>query len=213
MEAILTTITQLGWLAVLIVIFAESGLMVGFFLPGDSLLFVAGTLVQREIFSVPIGVFVTCLFFAAALGNTTGYFLGKKFGRRLFSRPDSRFFRHEYLMQAEKFYEKNGPKAIILAMFIPIVRAFAPVVAGIAQMSYRKFIVFNLIGAFIWVNLFTLLGYFAGDIIERLGINVELAALVIILISLLPGIIHLLQQPEYRAKLRHHAGRITRRKK
>lgn len=211
MEAILHFITHLGWLAVIGVIFAESGLMVGFFLPGDSLLFVSGTLVQREIFHVPILLFIACLFIAAVCGNTTGYLIGKKYGRRLFSRPDSRFFRHEFLVQAEKFYEKNGSKAIIIAMFIPIVRAFAPVVAGIARMPYRRFVTFNIIGAAVWVSLFTLLGYYIGNIIEKLGINVELAALIVIFISLLPGIIHLLQEPEYRAKIKHHAKRITRR--
>ena len=212
MEALLHLITNFGWLAVLAVIFAESGLMVGFFLPGDSLLFVSGTLVQRGIFHVNIWWFLVLLFIAAVAGNSAGYYLGKKFGRKLFTRPDSRFFRHEYLMQAEKFYEKNGPKTIMLAMFVPIVRAFSPVVAGIARMPYRKFILFNVAGAFIWVGAFTLLGYYAGRIIEKLGINVEVAALVVIFLSLLPGVIHLLQQPEYRAKIKHHARRITRRR-
>ena len=210
MEALLHLITNFGWLAVLAVIFAESGLMVGFFLPGDSLLFVSGTLVQRGIFHVNIWWFLVLLFIAAVAGNSAGYYLGKKFGRKLFTRPDSRFFRHEYLMQAEKFYEKNGPKTIMLAMFVPIVRAFSPVVAGIARMPYRKFILFNIAGAFIWVGAFTLLGYYAGRIIEKLGINVEVAALVVIFLSLLPGVIHLLQQPEYRAKIKHHARRAFR---
>ncbi len=208
MEALLHFITHFGWLAVLAVIFAESGLMVGFFLPGDSLLFVSGTLVQRDIFKVDIWVFVICLFLAAVIGNSLGYGIGKKFGRKLFTRPDSRFFRHEYLVQAEKFYEKNGSKAIMIAMFVPIVRAFSPVVAGIAHMPYRKFITFNLIGAAIWISTFTLLGYYAGNIIEQLGINVEIAALVVIFLSLLPGIIHVLQQPEYRQKAKAQAKRI-----
>jgi membrane-associated protein len=201
-EGLLHLITHFGWLAVLAVIFAESGLMVGFFLPGDSLLFISGTLVERGIFKIDIWVFVVCLFVAAVLGNSLGYAVGKKFGRKLFTRPDSRFFRHEYLMQAEKFYEQKGSKTIILAMFIPIVRAFSPVVAGIAHMPYRKFVTFNIIGAALWISLFTLLGYYAGNIIEKLGINVEMAALIVILLSLLPGIIHVLQQPEYRQKIK-----------
>jgi len=210
-EALLHLITHFGWLAVLAVIFAESGLMVGFFLPGDSLLFISGTLVERGIFKVDIWIFVACLFLAAVVGNSVGYYIGKKFGRKLFTRPDSRFFRHEYLIQAEKFYEKNGSKTIILAMFIPIVRAFSPVVAGIAHMPYRKFVTFNIIGAAVWVSLFTLLGYYAGNIIEKLGINVEAAALIVIFLSLLPGVVHVLQQPEYRQKIRHQARRVTRR--
>lgn len=212
MEALLEFITHFGWLAVMLVIFAESGLMVGFFLPGDSLLFVSGTLVQRGIFDVNIWLFLACLFVAAVAGNSTGYYLGRKFGRKLFRKPDSRFFRHEYLVQAEKFYERNGSKTIVIAMFIPIVRAFAPVVAGIAHMSYKRFVTFNVLGAAIWTSSFVLLGYAAGDIIERTGINIEIAALVIIFLSLLPGIIHLMKEPENRAKLKYHARRVTRRR-
>lgn len=216
MEALLNFITSFGWVAVLAVIFAESGLMVGFFLPGDSLLFIAGTLVQQQIFSVNIYLFVALLFLAAVAGNSTGFFIGRKVGRRLFSRPDSRFFRQEHLQMAEKFYEKNGSKAIVLAMFIPIVRAFSPVVAGIAHMPYRTFVTFNVIGALVWTSSFTLLGYFAGDIIERLGINIEVAALIIIFLSLLPGLAHVLSEPENRAKIRNHArtqvNRIRRKK-
>jgi membrane-associated protein len=202
MEALLELITHYGWLAVVAVIFAESGLMVGFFLPGDSLLFVAGTLVQREVFHVNIFLFVTLLFLAAVLGNSTGYLIGRKFGRKLFQRPDSRFFRHEYLMQAEAFYEKNGSKTIILAMFVPIVRAFSPVVAGIAHMAYQKFLLFNIIGAAVWTGGFTLLGYYAGNLIEKTGINIEIAALIVIFLSLLPGIVHVLKEPEHRARIK-----------
>ena len=212
-EALLHFITQFGWLAVLIVIFAESGLMVGFFLPGDSLLFVSGTLVQQGIFNVDIRLFVLCLFLAAITGNSLGYLIGRKYGRKLFSRPNSRFFRQELLAQAEKFYEKNGPKAIVIAMFVPVVRAFSPVVAGIAHMPYKKFLVYNVTGAAIWVGGFTLLGYFAGGVIEELGINVEVAALIVIFLSILPGIIHLLREPEQRAKIVHHVKRVAKRGK
>lgn len=213
MEALLHFITDFGWLAVILVIFAESGLMVGFFLPGDSLLFVAGTLVQRGIFDVNIAVFIVCLFIAAVLGNSTGYLIGRRFGRRLFNEPSNRFFRQEYLLQAESFYAKHGSKTVVLAMFIPIVRAFAPVVAGIAHMPYKKFVTFNLLGAAVWTTSFTLLGYAAGDVIERLGINIEIAVLIIIFLSLLPGIIHVLKEPEHRANLRSRAQRAFRRNK
>ncbi len=205
MEGLLHFITGYGWLAVLIVIFAESGLMVGFFLPGDSLLFIAGTLVQQQIFHINIYLFVAMLFLAAVVGNSCGYYIGRKFGRRMFQKPDSRFFRQEFLQQAEKFYEKNGSKAIVLAMFVPIVRAFSPVVAGIAHMPYRTFITFNVLGAALWTGIFTLLGYFAGNIIEEMGINIEVAALIIIFLSLLPGVAHVLSEPENRAKIKHHA--------
>lgn len=212
MEALLNFITSFGWIAVILVIFAESGLMFGFFLPGDSLLFVAGTLVQQQVFNVNIFLFVLMLFLAAVAGNGTGYMIGRKFGRRLFQKPNSRFFRQEYLEQAEKFYKKNGPKAIVLAMFIPIIRAFSPVIAGIAHMPYKTFVSFNIFGALLWTSSFTLLGYFAGGVIEKLGINIEVAALIIILLSLLPGVAHVLSEPENRTKLKHHAKRVIRRK-
>lgn len=212
MEALLNFITHFGWLAVIAVIFAESGLMFGFFLPGDSLLFVSGTLVQQGIFQVNVWIFILLLWCAAIAGNSTGYYIGRKFGRKLFRKPDSRFFRQEYLQQAETFYEKNGSKTIVIAMFVPIVRAFAPVVAGIAHMSYRKFVLFNVMGALVWVSSFTLLGYFAGSVIEQYHINIEVAALVIIFLSLLPGIIHVLKEPENRQKIRHRVRRTIRRR-
>lgn len=217
MEKLLNIITNLGPLAVIVVIFAESGLMAGFFLPGDSLLFIAGTLVHQQIFHINIFVYVVLLFAAAVAGNTTGYFIGRKVGHRLFSRPDSRFFRQEYLRMTEKFYKDNGSKAIVLAMFVPIVRAFSPVVAGISHMPYRTFVTFNIIGAAIWTSGFTFLGYFAGGLIEKLGINIDAAALIIIILSLLPGLAHVLKEPENRAKIKHHikrqTSRIVRRKK
>lgn len=212
MEALLEFITHFGWLAVIAVIFAESGLMVGFFLPGDSLLFVSGTLVQQEIFQVNVWLFIVLLWCAAVAGNSTGYYLGRRFGRKLFRKPDSRFFRQEYLQQAEIFYEQNGSKTIVIAMFVPIVRAFAPVVAGIAHMSYRKFVLFNVMGALVWVSSFVLLGYFAGRVIEQYHINIEVAALIIIFLSLLPGIIHVLKEPENRQRIRHRVKRTLKRK-
>jgi len=212
MEALLNFITSFGWIAVVGVIFSETGLMVGFFLPGDSLLFTAGFLVQQQIFPINIHVFVLLLFLASVLGNSTGYMFGHKVGRRLFQREDSRFFRQEYLQRAEEFYEKHGSKTIILAMFVPIVRTFTPIVAGISKMSYRKFLIFNIIGAALWTGGFTYLGYFAGSYIKAMGINIEIAALLIIALSLLPGVIHVLKEPERRARIKHHAKRILRRK-
>lgn len=214
MGHLLDIITHLGWIAVAMVIFAESGLMVGFFLPGDSLLFTAGFLVQQQIFHINIVVFWLVLFAAAALGNSAGYYIGHKVGPRLFRRADSRFFRQEYLQQAEKFYEKHGSKTIVLAMFVPIIRAFTPVVAGIVKMRYQTFVLFNVLGALLWTGLFVFIGYFAGDMLKKTGINIEVIALVIIFLSILPGIIHLLQEPKNRAKLHAHVKRtLTRNKK
>jgi membrane-associated protein len=211
MEALLEFITHFGPFAVTAVIFAETGLMVGFFLPGDSLLFTAGFLVQQQIFAINIHVFVALLFMASILGNSTGYMFGHRVGRRLFKREDSRFFRQEYLHKAEEFYEKHGSKTIILAMFVPIVRTFTPIVAGISKMNYQKFLFFNVIGAALWTGGFTYLGYFAGSYIKAAGINIEVAALIIITLSLMPGIIHVLKEPEGRKRIKHHIVRTVRR--
>lgn len=211
MEALLEFITHFGPYAVAAVIFAETGLMVGFFLPGDSLLFTAGFLVQQQIFDINIHAFVLLLFCASILGNNTGYLFGHRVGRKLFKREDSRFFRQEYLQKAEEFYEKHGSKTIILAMFVPIVRTFTPIVAGISGMNYRRFLLFNLIGATIWIGGFTYLGYFAGSYIKAAGINIEVAALIIIALSLLPGVIHVLKEPEQRARIKHHVSKAHKR--
>ncbi len=198
MEALLNLITNLGWIAVLCVIFAESGLLIGFFLPGDSLLFTAGFLVQQGFFSINIHLFVLLLFIAASLGQSTGYVFGKKVGRKLFDRENTRFFRKENLIRAELFYEKYGPVTIILACFIPFVRTFVPIVAGISKMKYREFIVYNIIGAAIWTASFTYLGYYAGKVLHDMGINVEIAALIIIALSISPMIIHILKDSKRR---------------
>lgn len=213
MEALLEFITRFGPLAVAAVIFAETGLMMGFFLPGDSLLFTAGFLVQQNIFAINIHLFVIVLFFASIIGNSTGYLFGHRVGRRLFQRKDSRFFRQEYLHQAEEFYEKHGSKTIILAMFVPIVRTFTPIVAGISSMPYRKFLMLNLVGAAFWIGTFTYLGYFAGSYIKAAGINIEMAALIIIAISLLPGLFHVLKEPENRSRLKKRVQDPFRRNK
>jgi len=201
MGEILNTIVHFGWLAVVFVIFAESGLMIGFFLPGDSLLFTAGFLVQQQVFHINIHLFVALLFIAAICGNSTGYLFGRKIGRKLFLRENSRLFHQKNLQRAEAFYEKNGPKTIILAMFVPIVRTFTPIVAGISRMPYRRFLMFNIIGAALWTGIITYLGYYAGNALHSAGINIEVAALVVVFISLLPGIYHLLKDKKQRATL------------
>ncbi len=194
MEAFINFIAGLGVFAVLFVIFAESGLLIGFFFPGDSLLFTAGFLFQQGILpgTIPINIhiFAFLLFLAAAAGESTGYFFGKKVGRKLFDRTNSRFFRKENLVRAENFYAKYGPLAIILACFVPIVRTFTPIVAGVSKMSYRQFVPFNLIGAFSWTYAFTYLGYYAGAGLRAIGINVEVAALIIIFLSISPMLYH-----------------------
>lgn len=201
MEAILEFITHLGWIAVIVTIFAESGLLIGFFLPGDSLLFTAGFLVQQDIFKINIHLFALLLFLAAVLGDNVGYTFGKRVGRKLFERENTRFFRKENLERAEEFYKKHGAKTIVIARFVPIVRTFAPIVAGASQMRYKSFVGYNILGAGLWAVGFTYLGYYAGKVLIDMGINVEIAAILIIAISTAPIAWHLLANRERRGAL------------
>lgn len=193
-------IIQFSWIGVALVIFAESGLLFGFFLPGDTLLFTTGLLVQAGIVKIDINVLVTILFAAAALGDSVGYAFGNKIGRRLYQKPDSRLFKKAHLEAAEKFYAKYGGKTIIFARFIPAIRTFAPVVAGASNMRYRTFLLFNVIGAFLWAVGVTYLGYLLGEQFERMGLEVDHVLLpmvaLILFLSVLPAIIHLLRNPD-----------------
>ena len=182
------TIIEKGGLALLtLIVFAESGLLIGFFLPGDSLLFVAGFLASdagdHRLPALPI--VVVCVVAAAIIGDQVGYLFGKKVGPALFSRPDSRFFKQQHVHKAQAFIEKHGAKTIVLARFVPIVRTFAPIVAGVGQMEYRTFVKFNVLGGVLWGAGLTTLGYFLGEI-EFVKNNIEFAIIVIVAISLLP---------------------------
>ncbi len=201
MEWILHLITGIGIPAVIAVIFAESGLLIGFFLPGDSLLFTSGFLVTQGIFNINIHLFVLLLWIAAVLGDSTGYAFGHKVGRKIFERKNSKFFKVEYLHQAEKFYEKHGGKAIILARFVPIVRTFAPIVAGMSKMHYNKFLAYNIVGGLGWTAGFTYLGYFLGKKLIDAGVNIEVMAILIILLSISPMIWHALSDKKTRDRL------------
>ena len=161
MESFIHLITSFGVLAILLVIFAESGLLIGFVLPGDSLLFTAGYMVQQNILHIDIHIFALLVFAAAVLGDSVGYSFGHKVGRKLFEKENSRFFKKKYLEQTEKFYDKHGSATIVLARFVPIVRTFAPIVAGASKMHYKTFLTFNLIGGFLWSSAFVYLGFYA----------------------------------------------------
>ncbi|MEO6109775.1 MAG: VTT domain-containing protein [Candidatus Saccharimonadales bacterium] len=195
-------ITSLGVLAIAFVIFAESGLLIGFFLPGDSLLFTAGVLVQTGLINVNIFVLIALLFVAAVLGDSVGYAFGRRAGPRVFNKPDARLFKQEYIRRAQAFYEKHGGKTIIIARFIPIVRTFAPIVAGTGQMPYRRFLSFNVIGALLWVSLITSAGYMLGELFQRSGLEIDQVILpviaIIILISVLPPAIHIFRNKRTR---------------
>ena len=205
MEAFINWIAGFGIFAILFVIYAESGLLIGFFFPGDSLLFTAGFLFQQGIFpgAIPINIHIFAFlhFVAASLGQSTGYLFGKKVGRKLFDRENSRLFRKDNLVRTEAFYDKHGPIAIVLACFVPIIRTFVPIVAGISKMNYKQFLPFNLIGAFTWTYSFTYLGFYAGKVLHDMGINVEMAALIIILLSISPMLYHALKDGDRRKAL------------
>ncbi len=181
------TIVAAGYFVLILVVFAETGLLVGFFLPGDSLLVVAGLYAANGDLNVLI--LLSTLFIAAVVGDAVGFLTGAKLGPRIFTRPKSMFFRPEHLQRAHAFYEKYGGKTIIIARFVPIVRTFAPIVAGAAQMSYRQFVIFNIVGAFLWVFGMILTGYFLGRLIPGLDQYIEWVALTIILLSLMPLVI------------------------
>ena len=208
MESLIHAITGLGIAAVLLVVYAESGLLIGFILPGDSLLFTAGYMVNQEIlrlFGHPLNIhlFVAAIALMAILGDSTGYAFGHKVGRKLFLKPNSRFFKKKYLEQAEQFYQKHGSLTIVLARFVPVVRTFAPIVAGASKMHYNTFLLFNIVGGALWAAIFTYLGYFAGAILTKAGVNIEVTAIIIILISVAPMVIHALKQKSTRDKLKY----------
>lgn len=192
-------IIQYSWIGVALIVFAESGLLIGFFLPGDTLLFTTGLLVQAGKINIDIHILVLILFAAAVLGDSVGYAFGNKVGRKLYDRPNSRLFKKSHLEAAEKFYQKYGSKTIVLARFVPAVRTFAPVVAGASKMSYRTFLLFNIIGAFLWAVCITYLGYLLGAQFEAMGLEVDHILLpviaVILLVSVSPAIIHLIRNP------------------
>ncbi|PHM46133.1 DedA protein [Xenorhabdus mauleonii] len=171
-----------------LIIFCETGLVVTPFLPGDSLLFVAGALSALDSNDLNVHIMVALMITAAIIGDALNYTIGRIFGDKLFNNPNSKIFRRSYLDKTHEFYEKHGGKAIILARFVPIIRTFAPFVAGMGKMSYRHFAAYNVIGAFIWVLLFTYAGYLFGDmpIIQQ---NLKLLIVAIIFISILPGVI------------------------
>lgn len=176
------------------IVFAESGLLIGFFLPGDSLLFIAGFLASeaggRVLPPLPMVAGVTVI--AAILGDQFGYWFGRRLGPTIFDRPKSRFFNPQHVVRAHKFFDRYGAKTIVLARFVPIVRTFAPIVAGIGTMKYRTFVMYNIIGGLLWGVGVTTLGYYLGEI-SAVRNNIEIAIVAIVVISVLPMLIELLK--------------------
>ena len=178
---------------VMLVIFAETGLLIGFFLPGDSLLFTLGMFVGTGAVGVHIWVAAPLVWLAAVIGNQTGYFIGRKAGPAIFNKPDSRLFKREYVERTSAFFERHGGKAVTLAQFVPIVRTFTPVIAGVGKMHYRHFITFNVLGATLWAFGITWLGYFLGSF-EWIRENIDTMILAIVFISVAPMLISAISQ-------------------
>ena len=185
-------IESVGYLGIFAIVFAESGLFVGAFLPGDSLLFTAGFLASQGFFD--IWLLAPMTFIAAVLGDSVGYTFGRKVGKRLFPKEDSILFHKKHLLRAQKFYEKHGGKTVTIARFLPIVRTFAPIVAGMGNMQYKRFLFFNVIGAFLWAVCIPLTGFYLGNIIP--GVDKYLLPILafIIIISVLPTVIHIVRE-------------------
>lgn len=197
MEAILhldliKIIESIGYLGLFAIIFAESGLLIGVFLPGDSVLFTAGFLASQGFFD--IWLLTPMMFVAAVLGDSVGYMFGSKVGPKLFKREDSIFFHKKHLVRAKNFYDKYGGKTITIARFLPVVRTFAPIVAGIAEMPYKKFLLFNLLGGFLWAVCLPALGYFLGNVIPSVDKYLLPIVAAIVVLSVLPSVIHLIKE-------------------
>lgn len=185
-------IKAVGYIGLFGIVFAESGLFFGFFLPGDSLLFTAGFLASQNFLEIwPATLLV---FAAAATGDSVGYAFGRKIGPAIFNKGDSRFFKKEHLIKAEMFYEKHGAKTIIMARFLPVIRTFAPIVAGVSNMNYAKFIKYNIIGGFIWTFGLMFAGYFLGKTIPGADKYLLPIIILIIILSILPTIIHIIKK-------------------
>ena len=196
-------ILSLGLFGVVAVVFIESAFPFGFFLPGDTVLFAAGLFAAKGQF--PIAFAILMIFLANFAGVTIGYWTGRGVGKRYVSQESKLLFRHEYVEKAEKFYAKHGGKAIVLGRFIPAVRSFVPIIAGVAKMDYRHLMFYNAIGAAIWATSVPLVGYFSGNWLEAHGISIELLVmpilLLVIVVSLAGPLVHALGNKRTRAKL------------
>lgn len=196
---LISLIKTFGYLGVFTIVFLESGLLIGFFFPGDSLLFTAGFLASQGYLDINI-LIAGCFIFAVS-GDAIGYQLGKRLGPKLFNKNDSLFFNKKHLETAQKFYDKHGGKTIILARFMPVVRAFAPVVAGAGKMDYKRFAMFNLVGGALWAIGITYAGYYLGNLIPDVDKYLLPIVGAIILASIAPAIHHVLVNAEIRASI------------
>ena len=179
----------IGYIGIFFIIFAECGLFFGFLFPGDSLLFTAGFLASQKF--LDINILITLVIIATIAGNSVGFWMGKEFTEWLMSKKESKFFKKRHIKRANKFYNKYGGSALIFARFVPIIRTFVPIVAGMAEMKFKKFMTYNVVGGFLWGAGITLLGYYLGKIIPQADKFLLPIILIIIFLSILPGMIHL----------------------
>lgn len=185
-----------GLIAIGATVFAESGLLIGFFLPGDTLLFGAGILASQG--TLPLGILLVVVIVSAILGDNVGYSIGRRTGPRIFKKKDSILFQHKHIERAEKFYELHGGKTIILARFVPVIRTFAPMVAGIGKMPRKTFIIYNVIGGILWGGSLTLAGYYIGSKIPWVQDYITPLVLIVVVLSFLGSLIHLFRERETR---------------
>ncbi|MEZ5117590.1 MAG: VTT domain-containing protein [Candidatus Nanopelagicales bacterium] len=204
-ETLLTTLGDIAFWVVLGIIFAECGLLIGFFLPGDSLLFVTGLFIASGYITLNIWVAVVLLIAAAILGNATGYWIGYKVGPALFRRPDSRLFKQEYVDKTHEFFERYGARAIVLARFVPIVRTFITAIAGVARMDFRRYMTYSAIGGVLWAGGVTLAGYYLGTI-PWVKDNVEIILIAVVVVSVIPIVIEYWRHKREKARLAAAGG-------
>lgn len=190
------SITAGGLLVIAFIVFAESGLLFGFFFPGDTLLLLSGVLASQGKFNLALLLIVIST--SATLGGQVGYYLGKKYGPKIFSKKDGVIFKQEYIQKSEKFYENHGGKTIMLARFVPIIRTFAPVVAGVGKMNYKVFTIYNIVGSIVWGVTVTLIGYFFGSRIPNLDQYITMVVVGVVVLSFAPIIYHIIANPNSR---------------
>ena len=192
-EGLLKGFGSLALFAACLILFIECGLLVGVILPGDSLLFIVGMLIASNFISTPLSIALLLMSICAIAGNLLGYWTGAKVGPKLFSRPDSKLFKQEYVVTTQNFFEKHGSRAIVLARFVPIVRSVITALAGVARMDYKTYATYSTIGGILWICTMTLAGYFLGSI-PVIKENIDLVAIGIVLLSLIPVFVEVIRQ-------------------
>lgn len=204
-DGIIRLVASGGYVALVLIVFAETGLLFGFFLPGDSLLVTAGLAAATG--ALDIGMLNALLIPAAIIGDAVGYAFGKRSGNRIMRKPSTRFFKRKHLEKSREFYERHGPRTIIIARFVPVIRTFAPVVAGMSGMSYKKFALYNVVGAVLWITSLTLVGYWLGQEIPDIQRYFHWIIATVIALSLIPPFIEFIKERRRRRAIEEETAR------